>query len=95
MTKRYRCQFNNCNCQHFNLYCNNLCYNCNHANVWHSRNKPPPSDGYLSFVSNRSCARKPEYEKRFIIEIFEPCVPPLPDSDNEIEYCSAIEVLPV
>lgn len=34
-------------------------------------------------------------KKRFIIEIFEPSVPPLPDSDNEIEYCSAIEILPV
>ena len=95
MTKRYKCQFNNCNCLHFNLSNNNLCLNCNHANIWHSRYKPPPSDGYLSFISNRSFARKPKYEKKYIIEIFEPCVPPLPDSDSELEYCSAIEVLPV
>ena len=94
MTKRYRCQFNNCNCLHFNLFNNNLCLNCNHANVWHSRYKPPSSDGYLSFVSSRSFARKPEYEKRYIIEILEPSVPPLPESDNELEYCSANEILP-
>ena len=95
MPKRYKCEFNNCQCTHFSIYYNNLCFNCNHANIWHSRKEPPPPDDYLSFVSTRSCARKPKYEKRFIIEIFEPQVPPLPDSDNELIYCSAVEILPV
>jgi len=46
-------------------------------------------------VSSRSSARKPKYEKRNIIEIFEPQVPPLPESDDDIIYCTDIEVLPV
>tara|TARA_Y100001970_G_C14049136_1_gene757950 strand:- start:439 stop:567 length:129 start_codon:yes stop_codon:yes gene_type:complete len=41
-------------------------------------------------------ARKPYYIKKNIkIHIFEPTVPPLPESDDEIIYCEAIEVLPV
>ena len=95
MKRRFHCEFSNCNCLNFTRNFNNLCLNCNHANVWHSNRELPPSDDYLSFVSIRSFARKPVYEKRYLIEIFEPSVPPLPDSDNELIYCTAVEVLPV
>ena len=94
MPKRYKCEFKNCFCTKFTLYSNNLCFHCKHANIWHSRIKPP-SDSFLSFVSSRSSARKPKYAKRNIIEIFEPQVPPLPESDDDIIYCTDIEVLPV
>jgi hypothetical protein len=41
-------------------------------------------------------ARKPIYErKNLFVRIFEPTVPDLPESDNEIIYCEAIEILPV
>ena len=94
MPKRYNCEFNNCFCTNFTLNCKNLCFHCKHANIWHSKNKPT-SDDNLSFVSSRSFARKPKYEKRIIIEIFEPQVPPLPESDDDIIYCTDIDVLPV
>ena len=96
MVKRFHCEFKNCNCNKFKLHCNNLCFNCNHANVWHSKKSKPPNDYYLAFQSPREMARKPIYEKKyFSVHIFEPTVPPLPESDDEIIYCEATEVLPV
>ena len=96
MKKRYHCEFKNCKCNKFILHCNGLCLKCNHANIWHSLKEKPPTDGYLSFISPRLSARTPIYEKKYLnIEIFLPKVPPLPDSDCEIEYCDAIEILPV
>jgi len=96
MVKRFHCEFKNCNCNKFKLHCNKLCFNCNHANVWHSKKSKPPSDYYLAFQSPREMARKPIYErKNLFVRIFEPTVPALPESDNEIIYCEAIEILPV
>jgi len=96
MFKRYNCVFKNCKCNDFERHCNNLCKFCNHADVWHSRYQQPPCDDYLSFISPRMPARTPVYEKKYLIEIFEPTVPPLPsDSEDEIIYCNAIEILPV
>lgn len=96
MVKRFHCEFKNCNCNKFKLHCNKLCFNCNHANVWHSKKSKPPSDYYLAFQSPREMARKPIYErKNLFVRIFEPTVPALPESDNEIIYCDAIEILPV
>tara|TARA_B110000879_G_C11167154_1_gene511836 strand:+ start:2845 stop:2988 length:144 start_codon:yes stop_codon:yes gene_type:complete len=47
-------------------------------------------------MSPRQSARKPIYKKINIIEIFEPQVPPLPsDSEDDIVYCTDIEILPV
>ena len=41
-------------------------------------------------------ARKPTYIKRYVITLMQPQVPPLPDSsEDELPYCSGIEVLPV
>ena len=95
MTKRYHCEFKNCNCNKFKLNCIGLC-DCKHGKVWHSLREKPPCNSYLSFVSSRLPARTPIYEKKYLnIEIFLPEVPPLPESDSEIEYCEAIEVLPV
>jgi len=94
MRKRYHCEFKKCDCNKFILHCNGLCLRCNHANIWHSLKEKPPTDSYLSFISPRLPARTPIYEKKYLnIEIFLPKVPPLPDS--EIEYCDAIEILPV
>ena len=94
---RYHCEFKTCFCTNFVLHCNNLCFHCKHANIWHSSKEPPPKDEYLSFVSTRQPARTPKYErKNLTIEIFEPRMPLviLSDSD-EIIYCTDIEVLPV
>lgn len=96
MVRRFHCEFKNCSCNKFKLHCNKLCFNCNHANVWHSKKSKPPSDYYLAFQSPREMARKPIYErKNLFVRIFEPTVPDLPESDNEIIYCEAIEILPV
>ena len=96
MRKRHHCEFKNCKCNKFILHCNGLCLMCNHANIWHSKKSKPPCDEYLAFQSPREMARKPYYIKKNIkIQIFEPTVPPLPESDDEIIYCEAIEVLPV
>jgi hypothetical protein len=95
---RHHCQFKNCKCIKFIKRRNNLCYVCQHANIWHSKRpySPPPTDSYLSFVSTRPAARTPTYERRNIkVNVFVPSVPPLPESDDEIIYCEAIEILPV
>ena len=93
---RYHCEFKTCNCRKFKLHCNSLCFYCNHANIWHSTKEKPPNDGYLAFESTRQMARKPIYEKKYFqIAIFMPTVPPLPESDNDLLFCEAIEVLPV
>lgn len=93
MSQRFNCEFRDCCCMNYRLHHNNLCFQCNHANIWHSRLSPPD---YLSFVSNRQSARTPIYErKNIIIEIFEPCVPPLPESDDDIIFCTNIDILPV
>ena len=92
---RYHCEFKTCFCTNFVLHCNNLCFHCKHANIWHSPKEAPPKDG--AFVSTRQPARTPKYErKNLTIEIFEPRIPLviLSDSD-EIIYCTDIEVLPV
>jgi hypothetical protein len=92
---RHHCQFKNCKCIKFIKHRKNLCFLCQHANIWHSNKPPsPPTDSYLSFVSTRLAARKPTYERRNI-NVFVPFAPPLPESDDEIIYCEAIEVLPV
>ena len=93
---RFHCTFNNCDCNYYIKKNNHRCLRCNHGDVWHSLKEKPPTDSYLSFLSPRLPARTPIYEKKYLnIEIFLPKVPPLPDSDSEIEYCQAIEVLPV
>ena len=30
---RYHCEFKECKCRKFKLHCNNLCFNCKHANI--------------------------------------------------------------
>ena len=93
---RFHCKFKNCDCNFYIKRNNHRCLRCNHGDVWHSLIEKPPTDSYLSFLSPRLPARTPVYEKKNLnIEIFLPEVPPLPDSDSEIEYCRAIEVLPV
>ena len=96
MKKRYHCEFKNCECKDFKKHCNNLCYNCKHSKIWHSSKSKPPTDSYLSFISPRFPARTPIYVKQHIkISIFMPEVPPLRESDDELMYCEAVEVLPV
>ena len=96
MSRRYHCTFKNCDCMYYIKRNNHRCLKCNHGDVWHSLREPPPSDDYLSFVSPRRFARKPQYERRHIITIFEPEVPPLPlSSDDELPYCVNVEILPV
>ncbi len=96
MPKRYYCMFKDCQCNQFHSN-NSICNDCHHGAVWHSLNQPPPSDDYLSFVSPRLPARTPFYErKNLYVNIFLPSVPPLPsDSDEDMIFCEAIEVLPV
>lgn len=99
---RFNCEFKNCKCRKYHKHSlcrieliNNICLNCNHANIWHSRIESPPNDNYLSFVSPRLSARKPIYIKKYIPIVFVLEVPPIPDSDEEIPYCECIEILPV
>ena len=96
MNTRYHCTFKNCDCGFYIKRNNHRCLRCNHGDVWHSLREPPPSDDYLSFVSPRRFARRPSYERRHIINIFEPQVPPLPESsDEDLPYCTGVEILPV
>ena len=96
MKKRYHCEFKECECEQFKGDCNNLCIYCKHANIWHSLISKQVDYGDLSFVSPRLAARTPIYVKKYIkIAVFIPEVPPLPESDDELLYCKALEVLPV
>lgn len=96
MTTRHECTFKNCDCSYYIKRNNHRCLTCDHGDVWHSLRQPAPSDDYLSFVSPRRFARRPCYERRHIINIFEPEVPSLPESsDEDLPYCTAIEILPV
>ena len=98
MSKRYHCEFNNCYCRQYILHCSNKCFECNHANIWHSSKSKPPSDSYLSFVSPRLSAHVPSYTHNSPIQIavFVPEVPSIPDdSDNVIIYCKTLELLPI
>lgn len=93
---RYHCVFKSCNCNKFKQHCNNLCFYCNHANIWHSKKEKPPNDEYLAFFSTREFARKPIYKKEYFqVAIFVPTVPELPETDEDIPYCEAYEILPV
>ena len=95
MPKRFHCEFEDCFCTNFKLHCNNLCFHCKHANIWHSLKEKPPCDDKLSFVSSRKPAHAPQYENiQIAIEIFEPRPPTLEETD-EVIYCTDIEVLPV
>ena len=99
---RYYCEFKNCKCNHFVSDLskkNNICKNCNHANIWHSRKcNPPPCDSYLSFVTPRKSARKPQYVSDIhFAKIFIPQQLPLAIA-TEIthnNYCSHIDLLEV
>jgi hypothetical protein len=96
MPKRYHCEYKTCTCDKFALHWNSLCFCCGHAKIWHARTSKPPTDEYLLFVSSRPPARRPIYEKKnIIVQVFLPSVPPLPESDDELIYCEAVEVLPV
>ena len=97
MRKRFHCEFKKCRCNSFILHCNNRCFVCSHANIWHSKKSKPPTDEYLSFVSSRLSARKPEYTSVSPIQIavFIPEVPVLPESDDDYIYCECIEQLPI
>ena len=89
---RFHCEFKNCDCNFYIKRNNHRCLRCN-CDVWHSfKRKPQQIVICLSYL--RLPARTPVYEKTLNIEIFTE-VPPLPDSDSDIEYCRAIEVLPV
>ena len=94
MSTRYHCEYSNCNCMFYIKRNNHRCLKCNHGDVWHSLKEPPPNDDYLSFVSPRKFARRPYYKRHHIINIFEPQVPPLP-SDDDIPFCTHVEILPV
>lgn len=97
MNKRFHCEFKKCKCNSFILHRNNQCFICNHANIWHSKKEKPPTDEYLSFVSSRLAARRPEYTHVSPIQIavFVPEAPLLPESDSEMIYCDSVELLPI
>ena len=85
MTKRYHCEFKNCFCTKYK-HNKNLCLNCNHANIWHSRKKKVPFNYKNCFVSPRMPARTPIYETVCVaIEI------PV----AKVLYCCAVDELPV
>ena len=93
MKERFHCEFNDCYCHHFVKDNNNLCANCHHSKIWHSKKD---TQDFLSFVSPRKAARSAEYTHVFPIQvaIFIPEAVAIPIEEN-INYCTDIDLLPI
>jgi hypothetical protein len=101
MVKRYHCEFKNCNCVKFELFCSGKCKHCNHGSIWHSLKEHPPTTFETQFVSPRVFARIPIYVYNDEIErtIFTP-IPvvnafPIEDNFRDYNFCITVEALPV
>lgn len=97
MVKRFHCEFNNCNCTMFKLFCSEKCKYCNHGEVWHSLNERPSTTFKTQFISPRIMASAPRYisDKFNEITIFNPIpvVVAYPTCSNN--FCITVDALPV
>jgi len=95
---RYYCEFKKCECNEFYSK-TNICDNCNHANIWHSKkSKSPPKDGKLQFMSPRKNARRPNYVYDIIFaQIFTPEKIPIAEVVEIVptSFCPKVCALPV
>ena len=101
MVKRYHCEFKNCNCTKFKLFCTGKCKHCNHGSIWHSLKEHPPTTFKNQFVSSRASGRIPNYVSYSKIKptIFTP-IPvvnafPIEDNFRDYNFCITVEALPV
>ena len=99
MVKRFHCEFKNCNCCEYELFCSGRCKYCNHHKIWHSLRENPCKTNKTQFLSTRMQARKPKYisDKFNVITIFKPIpiVNAIPIVDNTTNFCITVEALPV
>ena len=90
MSKRFHCEFNNCNCIKFIKHGSDLCFLCQHSSVWHST--------LSTFQSNRKLARKPIYShssSSIQIAVFVPVNNTISEIPIAISYCDTFENLPL
>ena len=100
MVKRFHCEFKNCNCFKYELFCNGKCKHCKHGKIWHSLKEKPPKTNKSQFISTRKWARQPTYvsDKFNLITIFTPIpvVNAIPIRNEQLNnYCITVEALPV
>lgn len=94
MSKRFHCEFNNCNCSKFIKHGSDLCFLCQHSRVWHSTSSLAK---YHTFQSTRKAARQPCYTYTSSIQIA--VFVPVDETNTEIPvatyYCDTFENLPL
>ena len=100
MVKRFHCEFKNCNCFKYELFCSGKCKHCNHDKIWHSLKEKPLTTSQLQFLSIRKQAHHPTYvsDKFNLITIFTPIpvVNAIPIRNKQLNsYCITVEALPV
>lgn len=101
MVKRFHCEFRNCKCSKYQLFCSGKCIFCKHGKIWHSLKEIPPKTNKYQFFSIRKNAHNPKYVSSIycIPTIFTP-VPvinavPINEDFNEYDFCITVEALPV
>jgi hypothetical protein len=95
MSKRFHCEFNNCNCSKFIKHDSDLCFLCQHSSVWHSTTSS--TTNCHTFQSPRKLARKPVYAYTLSLQIavFVPFNETIPSIPVATAYCDTIENLPL
>ena len=53
MVKRFHCEFKNCNCFKYELFCSGKCKHCNHDKIWHSLKEKPLTTSQLQFLNSQ------------------------------------------
>jgi len=101
MVKRFHCEFKDCECCLYELFCSGRCKYCNHHKLWHSLKEKPPKTNKSQFFSLRKYARTPVYISDILClpTIFTP-IPvvnavPINEHYNEFNFCITVEALPV
>ena len=105
MVKRFHCEFKDCNCHKYELFCSGNCKYCNHSKIWHSLKEKPPKTSKTQFFSLRKFARTPIYASDFYYTptIFTPIATSIPivnafpmdNNESESNFCITVEALPV
>lgn len=96
MSKRFQCEFNNCNCSKFIKHNGDLCFLCQHSSVWHSTTSSVSK--YHTFQSPRKLVRKPIYShlsSSIQIAVFVPINNTNSEIPIAISYCDTFENLPL
>lgn len=95
MSKRFHCEFNNCNCSKFIKHGSDLCFLCQHSTVWHSTTSS--TTNRANFQSPRTLARKPvyAYTQSLQIAVFVPFNETITSIPVATAYCDIFENLPL